>query len=58
MDQHQQALIAIMGATITNLMDALQEIEDLAFTDTATKSDIAAVAGNAIEAAKALTKEN
>jgi hypothetical protein len=58
MTTHIEALVPIMGATIMNLMDALAKIENMALSTTATKSEIAAVAGNAIEAAKALTKEN
>jgi hypothetical protein len=53
---HAAALTAIMGATITNLMDAMARIENMAHSPTTTKAEIATLAGNAIEAAKALTK--
>jgi hypothetical protein len=56
MTNHAPALVAIMGSTIVNLMDAMAMIETMALSEKATKAEIAALAGNAIEAAKALTK--
>jgi hypothetical protein len=56
----QQALVAIMGKTITNLMDALDRIGTVAWhgaPSTATLAIIAKLADDAIEAAKALTKQ-
>jgi hypothetical protein len=55
MSTHEKALTAIMAFTITNLMDALAKIEKMAFSETATKAEIATAAVNAVEAAKALT---
>jgi hypothetical protein len=53
---HDKVLIALMGATITNLMDDMARIENAAHDPTTTKADIARIANNAIEATKALTK--
>jgi hypothetical protein len=54
---HDKALIAIMGATITNLTDALDKIAMVAHFGADKNAKIAKMADDAIEAAKALTKQ-
>lgn len=51
---HSSALVAIMGMTITTLMDALEEIAALAHSGADWNGKIAELADNAIEATKAL----
>jgi hypothetical protein len=55
---HEKALIAIMGKTITNMMDALEKIATMGHHGAAKHLPaIAKLADDAIEAAKALTKQ-
>jgi len=51
---HDVALVAIMGMTITNLMDALEKIATVAHYGANKNPVIAKMADDAIEAAKAL----